>query len=237
MPAASRWMTARRQSSRGTTSASTAASRNIRLKTAERAQAVGGGEHARQRTEHREHLRPGRRQSDVPTAFCELFPCMLDGRQGSVRVVTPSGFRRLAYSPPSRRPRSHVQSSQQRVLAGGYQAGGSADSGAGPIDQFLDAVWMERGLSPNTLAAYRADLTALARWLDDSGSGLLTASRADLLAFMRRASRPARGPALPRAAFELPPLLPASGPGRHAARGPDGADRHAEGRALAAEVR
>ena len=33
------------------------------------------------------------------------------------------------------------------------------------IVRFLDAVWMERGLSPNTLAAYRADLTALARWL------------------------------------------------------------------------
>src|ERR1700730_10971638 len=33
------------------------------------------------------------------------------------------------------------------------------------VSRFLDAVWMERGLSPNTLAAYRADLTALSRWL------------------------------------------------------------------------
>ncbi len=32
------------------------------------------------------------------------------------------------------------------------------------LQRFLDAVWMERGLSANTLAAYRADLTALARW-------------------------------------------------------------------------
>jgi integrase/recombinase XerD len=31
------------------------------------------------------------------------------------------------------------------------------------LQRFLDAVWMERGLSANTLAAYRADLTALAR--------------------------------------------------------------------------
>ena len=30
------------------------------------------------------------------------------------------------------------------------------------VSKFLDAVWMERGLSANTLAAYRADLTALA---------------------------------------------------------------------------
>jgi integrase/recombinase XerD len=77
-----------------------------------------------------------------------------------------------------------IKAANNRVLAGGYQAGGSADSGAGPIDQFLDAVWMERGLSPNTLAAYRADLTALARWLEERGSGLLSASRADVLAFM-----------------------------------------------------
>ena len=77
-----------------------------------------------------------------------------------------------------------IKAANNRVLAGGYQARGSADGGAGPIDQFLDAVWMERGLSPNTLAAYRADLTALARWLEERGSGLLSASRADVLAFM-----------------------------------------------------
>ena len=29
------------------------------------------------------------------------------------------------------------------------------------IDRFLDAIWMERGLSENTLGAYRADLLAL----------------------------------------------------------------------------
>jgi integrase/recombinase XerD len=31
------------------------------------------------------------------------------------------------------------------------------------IARFLDATWMERGLSTNTLASYRSDLTALAR--------------------------------------------------------------------------
>ena len=40
-----------------------------------------------------------------------------------------------------------------------------ADSTDPAVSRFLDAVWMERGLSTNTLAAYRADLTALARWL------------------------------------------------------------------------
>ena len=33
------------------------------------------------------------------------------------------------------------------------------------IEQFLDAIWMERGLSENTLAAYRNDLNGYARWL------------------------------------------------------------------------
>jgi integrase/recombinase XerD len=62
--------------------------------------------------------------------------------------------------------------------------GGDAAAGPGPIDRFLDAVWMERGLSPNTLAAYRADLTALERWLDERGIALVHAERGDILAFM-----------------------------------------------------
>ncbi len=49
--------------------------------------------------------------------------------------------------------------------AGG--GGASASGGPGHIDRFLDAVWMERGLSPNTLAAYRADLSALERLLEE----------------------------------------------------------------------
>ena len=52
------------------------------------------------------------------------------------------------------------------------------------IDRFLDAVWMERGLSPNTLSAYRADLTALDRWLQTHGSSGLQAKRSDVLGFI-----------------------------------------------------
>jgi integrase/recombinase XerD len=33
------------------------------------------------------------------------------------------------------------------------------------IDRFIDAVWIEDGLAPNTLAAYRRDLALLADWL------------------------------------------------------------------------
>jgi integrase/recombinase XerD len=52
------------------------------------------------------------------------------------------------------------------------------------LQRFLDAVWMERGLSANTLAAYRADLTALARWLENHDSALLKATRIQLLGFI-----------------------------------------------------
>jgi integrase/recombinase XerD len=64
------------------------------------------------------------------------------------------------------------------------QRPGSEAGGPGPIDRFLDAVWMERGLSPNTLAAYRADLTALERWLEEREQTLMAAQRGDVLAFM-----------------------------------------------------
>jgi len=65
-----------------------------------------------------------------------------------------------------------------------------ADSGPGKkspeaiIDRFLDAIWMERGLSVNTLGAYRADIMALKRWLAKRDVSLIYATRADLLAFI-----------------------------------------------------
>jgi integrase/recombinase XerD len=52
------------------------------------------------------------------------------------------------------------------------------------IGRFLDAVWMERGLSANTLAAYRADLAALARWLGGRQVKLAGTGRTDLLDFI-----------------------------------------------------
>lgn len=48
------------------------------------------------------------------------------------------------------------------------------------INQFADRIWMERGLSQNTLAAYRSDLLGTARDLADHGVDLMDASRGDL---------------------------------------------------------
>jgi integrase/recombinase XerD len=40
------------------------------------------------------------------------------------------------------------------------------------VDAFIDALWLEEGLSRNTLAAYRRDLTLYARWLAEARAGM-----------------------------------------------------------------
>ena len=65
------------------------------------------------------------------------------------------------------------------------------------IDTYLDEVWLERGLSENTLSAYRHDLAQLGTWLEgrsfpDAGRGSLPdAGREDILAYL--ADRHRRG--------------------------------------------
>ena len=60
----------------------------------------------------------------------------------------------------------------------------TVDSADPVVARFLDTVWMERGLSSNTLAAYKADLTALSRWLAERGISMSGTSRPDLLEFI-----------------------------------------------------
>ena len=52
------------------------------------------------------------------------------------------------------------------------------------VDQFLDAIWMERGLSANTLGAYRADLMTLRRGLKERNIDIQDAEKSDLLDFI-----------------------------------------------------
>jgi len=61
---------------------------------------------------------------------------------------------------------------------------------------FLDALWLEDGLSRNSLAAYRRDLSMLAEWLDERGGTLRDATEADLQAYVaarHAGSRPTSG--------------------------------------------
>lgn len=52
------------------------------------------------------------------------------------------------------------------------------------IDRVLDALWMERGISDNTLAAYRSDILKFAEWLAHRGIDLLHAHDADLRLYL-----------------------------------------------------
>jgi integrase/recombinase XerD len=49
------------------------------------------------------------------------------------------------------------------------------------IDRFLDALWLEKGLSDNTRDAYRSDLTLFNGWLQDKGIDLLYINRDAIL--------------------------------------------------------
>jgi len=51
------------------------------------------------------------------------------------------------------------------------------------IDAFIDALWLEEGLSKNTLAAYRRDLTLYGNWLQGQGRALTESLETDLNAY------------------------------------------------------
>ena len=52
------------------------------------------------------------------------------------------------------------------------------------LDAFIDGLWLEEGLSRNTLEAYRRDLTLFVRWLQAQGGlGLDDATEADISAY------------------------------------------------------
>ncbi len=52
------------------------------------------------------------------------------------------------------------------------------------IERFCDGLWLQEGLSANTLEAYRRDLEGLSRWLTAHGAVLISATRADLLEYL-----------------------------------------------------
>lgn len=74
------------------------------------------------------------------------------------------------------------------MAAGSAERAHGADSGRliDPlVDRFIDALWIEDGLAPLTLAAYRRDLALFASWLAaHNGRRLDETTEADLQAFM-----------------------------------------------------
>ncbi|GIS20234.1 MAG: hypothetical protein CM15mP120_21500 [Pseudomonadota bacterium] len=72
--------------------------------------------------------------------------------------------------------------SQARLLHG---SGNREASLSVEINEYLDALWLQRGLSENTLAAYRRDLAQTEQWLINNkrSNRLIDASADDLGAF------------------------------------------------------
>ena len=52
------------------------------------------------------------------------------------------------------------------------------------IDSYLDALWMEKGLSQNTLSSYRRDLKQFDQWLKPLGKRLVGATKSDLQGYL-----------------------------------------------------
>jgi integrase/recombinase XerD len=66
------------------------------------------------------------------------------------------------------------------------------------IDRYIDALWVEKGLSENSLQSYRTDLNYWSAWLEGRQKSLLLATQADLLAYLgdqRKRSKSARSSA------------------------------------------
>ncbi|TCK18912.1 integrase/recombinase XerD [Thiogranum longum] len=68
--------------------------------------------------------------------------------------------------------------------------GSEADNAV--IERFVDALWVENGLSENTLAAYRRDLAGFAGWLKTQGVPLADAGALELNAYLSAQYRSGR---------------------------------------------
>ncbi len=55
---------------------------------------------------------------------------------------------------------------------------------AAELDTFIDNLWLEDGLSKNTLESYRLDLSSFALWLTPQNKQLLTADQADIQQYL-----------------------------------------------------
>jgi integrase/recombinase XerD len=47
-----------------------------------------------------------------------------------------------------------------------------SDSASATLDRFADSLWLNDGLSRNTIESYRRDLRQFACWLEDTQQGI-----------------------------------------------------------------
>src|SRR5690349_24313436 len=103
--------------------------------------------------------------------------------RGNVRSFS-LGFSRAADVTMVTRSGGHADPTPTRRSTTVIAMPANHDSSDPAVSRFLDVVCMERGLSPNTLAAYRADLRALARWLAERDVPIMNTTSADLQEFI-----------------------------------------------------
>jgi len=101
-------------------------------------------------------------------------------------------------------------------LAARARAGALSAEDASLLDAFCDALWLEDGLSKNTLESYRRDLAQLALFLQ--GGGLARAGEAELFSFL--ASRRGRATSAARMLSSLKRFYQYCVRERHAAADP-----------------
>lgn len=90
------------------------------------------------------------------------------------------------FNRPSNRPSSRASSgADSRHNYPGYPE----------IEAYLEALWLEKGLSDNSIASYRRDLKAFAGWLDPAGKHIMTAERGDILSYLNFRLRKRYSPA------------------------------------------
>jgi site-specific recombinase XerC len=65
-------------------------------------------------------------------------------------------------------------------MRGLQKQGADVEKDLALIEQFLDALWLEKNLADNTISAYRRDLTLLVEWLAHRELGLENAQSDDL---------------------------------------------------------
>jgi integrase/recombinase XerD len=58
------------------------------------------------------------------------------------------------------------------------------------VDAFIDAIWLEEGLSKNTLVAYRRDLTLYSKWLAEQARNLNDSAELDLQSYFSHRHTP-----------------------------------------------
>mgnify|MGYP000231840248 CR=1 FL=1 len=78
------------------------------------------------------------------------------------------------------------------------------------IEQFLDALWLEKNLAENTLNAYRRDLSMMVEWLHHRGLTLATAQSDDLQALLAERLEGGYKPPAQRVAECSAPIVPVS---------------------------